>query len=78
MRARLAIAGLLYCACAAADQTVTVGPAFAFSPSSVTVAPGETVTWVWTGVFHSSTSDSQSPPEAWNSGVNFDGNVRSL
>ena len=69
MRARLALAGLLYCACAAGDQTVAVGPSTAFSPPSVNVAPGEKVTWVWAGVFHSSTSDSQSGPEVWDSGV---------
>ena len=70
MRARLVLAGLLYCACAAAaDQTVNVGPGIAFSPASVTVAPGEKVTWVWAGVFHSSTSDSQSGAEVWDSGI---------
>jgi plastocyanin len=69
MRTRLVLAGLLCCAFAAADQTVNVGPGIAFSPSSVTVAPGETVTWVWAGVFHSSTSDSQSGAEVWDSGI---------
>jgi plastocyanin len=70
MRARLVLAGLLCCACAAAaDQTVNVGPGIAFSPSSVTVAPGEKVTWVWAGAFHSSTSDSQVGAEVWDSGI---------
>ena len=69
MRARLVLAGLLYCACAAADQTVNVGPGIAFSPANVTVAPGEKVTWVWAGVFHSSTSDSQIGAEVWDSGI---------
>ena len=70
MRARLVLAGLLYCACAAAaDQTVNVGPGNAFSPASVTVAPGEKVTWVWAGAFHSSTSDSQIGAEVWDSGI---------
>jgi plastocyanin len=69
MRVRFVLAGLLYCACAAADQTVNVGPGLSFSPSSVTVAPGEKVTWVWAGVFHSSTSDSQSGAEVWDSGI---------
>jgi len=69
MRARLVLAGLLYCACAAGDQTINVGPGIAFSPPAVTVAPGEKVTWVWGGVFHSSTSDSQSGPEVWDSGI---------
>ena len=70
MRARLVLAGLLYCAsAAAADQTVNVGPGIAFSPSSVTVAPGEKVTWVWAGALHSSTSDSQIGAEVWDSGI---------
>ena len=69
MRARLALAGLLCCASAAADQTVTVGPSTVFSPSSVTVAPGEKVTWVWVGAFHSSTSDTTTGPEVWDSGI---------
>jgi plastocyanin len=69
MRSRLVLAGLLFCACAAGDQTINVGPGISFSPSSVTVAPGGKVTWVWAGVFHSSTSDSQSGPEVWNSGI---------
>jgi plastocyanin len=69
MRFRLTLAGLLYCACAAGDQTVTVGPGTAFSPPSVTVVPGEKVTWVWVGVFHSSTSDTATGPEVWDSGI---------
>jgi plastocyanin len=69
MRARLALVGFLWCAWAAADQTVAVGPGIAFSPPSVTVAPGEKVTWVWAGVYHSSTSDESTGPEVWNSGI---------
>ncbi len=50
-----------------ADQTVQVGPANAFSPSTVTVAPGEAVIWSFQAL-HTSTSDSQTGPEVWDSG----------
>ena len=69
MRIRIALVGLLYAACAAGDQTVVVGPGLSFSPSNVTVAPGEKITWVWTGYFHSSTSDATTGPEVWDSGI---------
>jgi plastocyanin len=69
-RARLSIAALLMPACAAAaDQTVQIGPGFVFSPSTVTVSPGDTVTWVWQEGPHSSTSDATSGPEVWDSGI---------
>lgn len=51
-----------------ADQTVIVGPGTAFSPSAVTIAPGETVTWDFRAR-HSSTSDATSGPEVWDSGI---------
>jgi plastocyanin len=69
MRARLALAGLLCCASAAADRTVDVGPGIGFAPPSVSVAPGEKVTWVWHGALHSSTSDAETGPEVWDSGI---------
>jgi plastocyanin len=69
MRARLALAGLLYAACASGDQTVTVGPGLSFSPPSVSVAPGEKVTWIWAAGPHSSTSDATTGPDVWDSGV---------
>lgn len=50
-----------------ADQTVQVGPGTQFSPSTVTVAPGETVTWNFQA-FHTSTSDTPIGPEVWDSG----------
>jgi len=61
---------LLFGAAAAVhgDQTVTVGPGLAFSPATVTVAPGETVTWDFQAQ-HTSTSDAMTGPEVWNSGV---------
>jgi plastocyanin len=52
---------------AATDQTVQVGPGLSFSPSTVTVGPGETVTWQFQA-FHTSTSDSQTGAEVWDSG----------
>jgi len=60
---------------ARADQTVNVGPGIAFAPSTVSVAPGETVTWVWAAASlpHSTTSDSPSGPETWDSGVQTTG-----
>ena len=50
-----------------ADQTVQVGPGTAFSPAAVTVAPGEAVTWSFQA-FHTSTSDTTTGPEVWDSG----------
>ncbi len=70
MRARLLIAALLLPASAGAvDQTVSIGPGFVFSPSNVTVSPGDTVTWVWQEGPHSSTSEATSGPEVWDSGI---------
>jgi plastocyanin len=70
MRARLLLAVLLLPASAAAvDQTVAIGPGFVFSPATVTVSPGDTVTWVWQDGPHSSTSDATSGPETWDSGI---------
>lgn len=42
----------------AAPQTVNVGPAIAFSPSTTTINIGDTVTWNFVSSFHSTTSDS--------------------
>jgi plastocyanin len=68
---------LLAAAGAAADQGVTVGPGIAFSPSTVTVAPGEQVTWTWAAgtLPHSTTSDATSGPEVWDSGVQGEGAI---
>ena len=74
MRVRLLVLAVLFrAAAAAADQTVDVGPGLAFNPATVTVAPGETVTWIWQDAPHSSTSDATSGPEVWNSGVQATG-----
>lgn len=50
------------------DQTVQVGPGMVFSPSTVTVAPGEAVHWEFQET-HTTTSDSQSGAETWDSGL---------
>ncbi|HEY6146759.1 MAG TPA: plastocyanin/azurin family copper-binding protein, partial [Thermoanaerobaculia bacterium] len=54
---------------ARADQTVTIGPGFSFNPSTVTIAPGERVTWTWVATGHSTTSDTTAGPEVWDSGI---------
>ena len=57
---------------------VTVAPngAFVFSPSSVTIRPGDTVRWTWGDDFHSSTSGTPGMPDGlWNSGVLIQGAV---
>ena len=57
---------------------VTVGPngEFVFSPSSVTISPGDTVRWTWDSEFHSSTSGRPGMPNGlWNSGVLIQGAV---
>jgi plastocyanin len=73
MRARLlALAGFLCAAAAAAvDQTITVGPGISFSPSTVSISTGDTVTWTWAAASlpHSTTSDATTGPEVWDSGV---------
>jgi len=73
MRVRAFLCGclLLAAAVASADQTVTVAPGgnLIFSPDPVTVAPGETVTWVWAAaMFHTTQSDATTGPEVWDSG----------
>lgn len=62
------VAILLPFAASGATTTVAVGPAFAFTPSSVTVAPGDTVQWNFFG-FHTTTSDTSTGPEVWDSGI---------
>src|SRR5215831_10142824 len=68
------IALLLSCPKAsAATVDVTVGPNgdHVFSPSSVTIHPGDTVRWTWAaGIFHSSTSGIPGAPNGiWDSGI---------
>src|SRR5205814_627235 len=51
--------------------TVTVGNGgFFFTPSSVTIRPGDTVKWTWSSTGHSSTSGTPGHPSGlWDSGV---------
>lgn len=63
----IALLALFAAADVRADQTVQVGPGFSFSPSTVTVAPGEAVIWNFLA-FHTSTSDATTGPEVWDSG----------
>ena len=55
--------------------TVTVGNGgFFFSPSSVTIQPGDTVQWTWSSSGHSSTSGTPGSPDGiWDSGVQNQG-----
>lgn len=62
-----AVATALAVGSALADQTVQVGPGRFFSPSTVTVAPGEAVIWNFNEL-HTSTSDATTGPEVWDSG----------
>jgi len=50
-----------------ADQTVQVGPGNAFSPATVTVAPGEAVIWSCQA-YRTATGDATTGPEVWDSG----------
>ncbi|MGZ8831106.1 MAG: cupredoxin domain-containing protein, partial [Thermoanaerobaculia bacterium] len=52
----------------AATVNVSVGPGFSFSPPTVTVAPGDTVRWNFLAT-HTTTSDLQTGPEVWDSGL---------
>src|ERR1700716_2758729 len=54
-----------------ATVTVTVGDGgFIFTPSSVTIQPGDTVQWTWSSSGHSSTSGNPGSPNGlWDSGI---------
>jgi plastocyanin len=63
---------LSYPKASAATVDVTVAPngALMFSPSSVTINPGDTVRWTWAATFHSSTSGTPGMPNGiWDSGI---------
>src|SRR5437773_3695308 len=56
----------------AATNDVTVAPNgdLVFSPSSVTIHPGDTVRWTWAASFHSTTSGVPGAPNGiWDSGI---------
>lgn len=72
MRSAAALLGFLVLAAGSlggATQTVNVGPGNQFVPPSVTVQPGDTVTWNFVAPFHTTTSDATSGPEVWDSGI---------
>lgn len=69
---RVATAALLPIAVGVArgDQTVQVGPDMTFAPATVSVVPGETVTWNFNPPLpHTTTSDTNTGPEVWDSGI---------
>jgi plastocyanin len=52
------------------DVTVAPNGDLVFSPSSVTIHPGDTVRWTWGSSFHSSTSGIPGAPNGiWDSGI---------
>src|SRR5690348_2175718 len=52
------------------DVTVAPNGNLMFSPSSVTIQPGDTVRWTWGATFHSSTSGIPGAPNGiWDSGI---------
>src|SRR5947199_3386391 len=52
------------------DVTVAPNGDLVFSPSSVTIHPGDTVRWTWAASFHSSTSGIPGAPTGiWDSGI---------
>jgi plastocyanin len=67
-----ALVALLDAAELRADQSVQVGPGTVFSPSTVTVSPAEAVIWSFQA-FHTSTSDTATGPEVWDSGFRSSG-----
>src|ERR1700758_4643814 len=74
MAAVMAISSLLILSPGVASGTtvtVTVGNGgFFFSPSSVTIHPGDTVLWTWSSSDHSSTSGTPGNPSGlWDSGI---------
>jgi len=53
----------------AADHFVTVGPGMTFTPNSLTIAQGDTVTWNFVEGGHTTTSNATTGIDAWDSGV---------
>jgi plastocyanin len=53
-------------------ETVIVGPGMTFTPAELTVREGDTVTWEFRDL-HTTTSDSTTGPEVWDSGSRFSG-----
>lgn len=68
-RTVVCLLALLIGASLRADKTVEVGQfGNSFTPGVVDVVPGETVTWNFHAT-HTTTSDSQTGPEVWDSGI---------
>jgi len=56
------------------DVTIAPGGQLVFSPSSVTIHPGDQVRWSWSSSFHSTTSGSPGQPNGiWDSGIQNQG-----
>ncbi|PYL73603.1 MAG: hypothetical protein DMF26_13760, partial [Verrucomicrobia bacterium] len=52
------------------DVTVAPNGELVFSPSTVTIHPGDTVRWTWAATFHSTTSGVPGAPNGiWDSGI---------
>jgi plastocyanin len=73
--AATSLVALCWGAARGATVTVTVGDGgFFFSPSSVTIHAGDSVTWMWSSSGHSSTSGSPGTPTGlWDSGLQNNG-----
>ena len=74
----IAATSLIFYPKAASAMTVdvTIGPNFelVFSPSSVTIHPGDQVKWTWGSSGHSTTSGSPGQPNGiWDSGIRNQG-----
>ena len=56
------------------DVTIGPGGSLVFSPSSVTIHPGDQVKWTWSSSGHSTTSGSPGQPNGiWDSGIHNQG-----
>src|SRR3954468_9470808 len=74
----IAAASLIFCPETTRAMTVdvTIGPGgqLVFSPSSVTIHPGDAVRWTWGSSGHSTTSGSPGQPNGiWDSGIHNQG-----
>ena len=78
MRIRVAVVALflaLPILANAATVNVTVGPGISFSPSTVNIIAGDSVLWTWAAgsLPHSTTSNTSTGAEVWDSGVKSSG-----
>ena len=63
-----AVAACVHASAHAAEHVINQ-KGIAFSPSSVTVAPGDTIRWVYTGGFHTVTSGANCTPDGQFDGI---------